>query len=46
MKKIVFHQGEVGLKWDNEGEPGNQFPTKSLNTGEIFCRGLAFSQDM
>ena len=22
--------------WDNEGEPGNQVPTKSLNSGEPF----------
>ena len=32
--------------WDNDGELGNQVPTKSLNSGGVFCRGLAFSQDM
>ena len=31
---------------DNDGEPGNQGPMKSLNSGEIFFRGLAFSQDV
>ena len=36
----------VDLGWDNDGEPENQVPMKSLNLGERFYKVLAFPQDM
>ena len=32
--------------WDNDGEPGNQVPTKSAISGNFFCIGPAVAQDM
>ena len=32
--------------WDNDGEPGNQVPTKSSYSTEIFGRSPAFWQNM
>ena len=32
--------------WDNDGEPGNQVPTKSSYSTEIFCWSPAFWQNM